>query len=71
MEEQGIPVREYFQPVHRMPYVRKKLADAEFDLPVTDAIASRTMALPFHNGLTEEQIDKVVHCLRRAKDKLS
>ena len=70
MEEQGIPVRGYFEPVHRFPYVRERLGDATIDLPVTDSIASRTMALPFHNGLTEEQIDKVVHSLRRAKDKL-
>jgi len=32
----------------------------EGDFPITEGIASRTIALPFHNNLTEEEIDYVV-----------
>ena len=63
MEAEGIPVRAYFKPLHRMPYVQERLGTSEFDLPVTDSVASRTMALPFHGGLTDAQIDRVVGTL--------
>jgi perosamine synthetase len=65
MEADGVPVRGYFRPVHLMPYIRERLGDRDFGLPVTDSVASRTIALPFHNGLTEEQVDRVVQALRR------
>jgi dTDP-4-amino-4,6-dideoxygalactose transaminase len=32
-------------------------------LPVTEDIAKRTLALPFHNNLPEEQVDRVVAAL--------
>ena len=32
----------------------------EGDFPITEGIASRTIALPFFNNLTEEEIDYVV-----------
>ena len=70
MADDGVPTRNYFQPVHRLPYVLERIGDVAIDLPVTNSVASRTMALPFHNRLTEEQVDEVVHSLRRAKDKL-
>jgi len=30
------------------------------DFPITEGISSRTIALPFHNNLTEEEIEYVV-----------
>lgn len=65
MEADGIPTRVYFSPVHRQPYLKDSPA-ASVKLPVTEAIAPRTLALPFHNNLTEEQMDRVVDSLRRA-----
>ena len=35
------------------------------NFPVTEYIADRTLALPFFNRLTEEQIDEVVQNLQR------
>ena len=66
MEAQGVPVRGYFSPVHRMPYVAERVEGAAVELPVTRSVASRTMALPFHNTLEERQVDRVVEALHRA-----
>ena len=60
LAEQGIPARGYFAPIHTQPYIRERFGDLSGTLPVTEAIASRTLALPFHNNLSEEQVDTVV-----------
>jgi perosamine synthetase len=63
MEEHGIPVRGYFSPVHLQPYIREHFGYGGGELPVTEAIARRTIALPFHNNITSEQIEKIVSTL--------
>ncbi len=65
LEARGIPSRGYFSPIHRQPYVKNFVDDIE-PLPITDAIASRTLALPFFNDLSEDQIDAVVDALEKA-----
>ncbi len=51
-------------PVHRQPYIRERGLDA--DLPVTDAAAATTLALPMHPGLSEGELATVVEAVRRA-----
>lgn len=62
MEAQGIPTRGYFLPVHQQPYIMK-LFGLSRGLRVTEAIARRTLALPFHNHLTAKEVDQVVTAL--------
>jgi len=64
VESHGIPVRGYFSPMHLQPYVRQLLDVDTECLPVTEDIARRTIALPFHNNLTLDEIDRVVNTLR-------
>jgi len=66
METQGIPTRAYFSPVHLQPFVRQKWGCKEGDLPVTESVARRTLALPFFNNLTDRQVDLVVCALDKA-----
>src|SRR5262245_2380376 len=66
MEGRGIPARGYFSPVHRQPYIQEKFGLSENELPMTDSISERTVALPFHNKLTEPEIDRVVAALEYA-----
>jgi len=66
IEAAGIPVRGYFPPVHLQPYVRDLLGTGPGLLPVTEAIARRTIALPFHNRLADDAIDRVVAALAHA-----
>ena len=71
LTRKGVSVRAYFSPIHRMPYIRDYLAETGCPLPVTDSVASRTMALPFHGGMTEGQIDSVARALNDVKATLS
>ena len=63
---EGIPGRAYFEPLHLQPYIQERLGTREGMLPVTESVARRTLALPFHNRITSEQVDRVVDTLARA-----
>lgn len=65
MEAEGVPARGYFAPIHTQPYIRERLGNLEGALPVTERLARRTLALPFHNRLGEEDVEHVVEVLGR------
>ena len=64
LAERGIPSRAYFPPLHLQPYIRERFGTTPGSLPVTEDIARRTLALPFHNNLSEPQVDAVIEALR-------
>jgi perosamine synthetase len=66
LASQGIPTRTYFPPLHLQPYIRERFATREGMLPVTEDVARRTLALPFHNRLSEAQVERVVEALTRS-----
>lgn len=66
MARLGIPTRGYFEPVHLQPYIRNILGTKEGMLPVTESVAQRTIALPFHGNLSEAEVDEVVKALIEA-----
>ncbi len=68
MEQRGIPVRGYFQPVHELTYARKYINSSTDGLPVTESMARRTVAIPFHNHLSEAAVDRVVEVLAEVLD---
>ncbi len=51
-------------PVHRQSYIQERGLHAE--LPVTDAAASRTLALPMFPGLTDAEQDQVIGAVKAA-----
>jgi len=63
MAKRGIPTRGYFSPMHLQPYIRDMLGTHEGMLPITESVAKRTIALPFYNKLTGDEIDCVVENL--------
>jgi perosamine synthetase len=63
MEARGVPVRGYFPPVHLQPYIRSHLGTGEGELPVTESVARRTVALPFHNRMEPEDVEHVARTL--------
>ncbi len=69
MEKEGISTRGYFSPIHLQPYIREQFGDKEGELPVTENISRRTLALPFHNNLREEEVCEVVDTLRRVVER--
>ncbi|MGB9857992.1 MAG: DegT/DnrJ/EryC1/StrS family aminotransferase [Dictyoglomus sp.] len=70
LEKEGIPARGYFSPIHLQPYIRDMFGTKEGMLPVTENISKRTLALPFHNNLKEEEVDEVVSTLKKVVEKV-
>ena len=61
--EEGVPCRPYFTPIHLQPFYRTDYGYHEGMYPVTEDIGSRSLALPFHNHLTQEDVDYVATTL--------
>jgi perosamine synthetase len=61
----GIGCGRYFAPLHLQP-LYAPYVNAGADLPVTEQVAGRTLALPFFNRLTEKQIIEVCRTLHDA-----
>jgi perosamine synthetase len=69
LEHSGIGCARYFAPIHLQPaYAGLPIAA---DLPVTESIASRTIALPFFNRINDSQILAVCEALRLAIRRIS
>ena len=64
LEQQGIPSRVYFQPIHLQPYMVEMHGYKAGDFPVTEDLARRSLALPFSGVMTEEQVGIVSEALR-------
>ncbi len=66
LRAEGIGCNNYFAPIHLQQFYRAQFGYQRGDFPVTEHVADRTIALPFFNHLSEEQIDRVVSGLVRA-----
>ena len=66
LRKQGIGCNNYFSPIHLQPYFREQYGYAPGDFPITEHVSERTIALPFHNHLTSEEITYVVRTLNAA-----
>jgi perosamine synthetase len=65
LHEAGVGADVYYPiPVHRQAYIMERGLHA--DLPVTDAAAARTLALPMFPGLTEAEQEQVIDAFRSA-----
>jgi perosamine synthetase len=61
----GIGCSDYFSPIHLQPFYRRAFGYKKGDFPVTEAVAERTIALPFHNNLSPDEVGYVAATLRR------
>ena len=59
LKEKGIGCSNYFTPIHLQPFYAKSFGYRKGDFPITESVAERTLALPFFNNLSEEQIEYV------------
>ena len=68
LREAGVGADIYYPiPVHRQSYIMERGLHA--DLPVTDAAASRTLALPMYPGLTDAEQGQVIDAVKAAVDR--
>ncbi len=61
--EAGIPARAYFSPLHLQPLYRERFGFRGGEFPVTERVASSTLALPFFNALSGAQVNYVAGIL--------
>ena len=67
LENDGVPVRPYFSPIHLQPYMEKMFGYQPGDYPVTEDIGKRSLALPFSGTMKEEE---VIYVCERIADAL-
>ncbi len=65
MRRHEVGAANYFPPIHHQPMYRQlyEASGGAPQLPVTESVSARTIALPFHGRLTEREIDLVVQTL--------
>jgi perosamine synthetase len=68
MKAKGIQVSNYFSPVHLQPFMAERYGFRKGDFPITESVAERTIALPFYNNLTKDDIAIVCKTLKDVLD---
>jgi perosamine synthetase len=64
--ERGIGTARYLPCIHLQTYMRERYGFSEGLCPIAEAKSARTLALPFHGRLSEQDQDYVVDALRAA-----
>jgi perosamine synthetase len=66
LEREGVAAKPYLPCIHLQPYYREALGHRPGELPVTEAISSSTIALPFFPEMTESQVERACAALAAA-----
>ena len=70
LREHGIGCSNYFSPIHLQPYMTKQFGYKTGDFPITEHLAQRTIALPFYNNLSQQEVETVCAALKLTLSKL-
>ena len=70
MRGEGIGVGNYFSPVHLQPFMIERFGCKEGDFPVTESVCKSTIALPFYNNLSKDEVAIVCRTLKESLDKI-
>jgi len=71
LRQDGIGCNNYFAPIHLQDFYRSEFGYRRGDFPVTEHVADRTIALPFFNHLSADQVERVASSLARAISSIS
>ena len=71
LREAGIGTSVHFIPLHVMPYYRRLYGYTEDSFPVSWSRFARAVSLPIYSGLTDEQVDRVIHAMRAVGERHS
>ncbi len=66
--EAKIGCRPYFTPIHMQPFYRNEFGLKEGMFPVTEHAGRTGIAIPFHNHITEDEVEYVGGVLEKALD---
>ena len=62
--DRGVQSKPYLPAIHLMSYYRETLGHREGEFPVCEDVAARSVALPFHPGLSDGDVEQVAGALR-------
>jgi len=68
MRNKNIQVSNYFPPVHLQPFMVETFGYKQGDFPITETVSKSTIALPFHNNLTKDEVAIVCKTLKEVLD---
>lgn len=71
MRGRNIEVGNYFPPVHLQPFIAERFGFKQGDFPITESVCKSTIALPFYNNLTKDEVAVVCKTLREVLDENS
>ncbi len=71
MKASNIQVSNYFSPVHLQPFMVERFGYKKGDFPVAESVSENTIALPFYNNLTQDEVAIVSKILKGILDKNS
>jgi dTDP-4-amino-4,6-dideoxygalactose transaminase len=57
--EAGVQSKAYLPAVHLFPFYRDRFGFKGGEFPIAEAVAARSVALPFFTSMTEEQVERV------------
>lgn len=66
LRKNGVGCNNYFPSVHLQPLFTKTFGYKHGDLPISESISDRVIALPFFNNLSEKKIKYVIKILKAA-----
>ncbi len=66
LANEGIQSKAYLPCIHTMPPYRERFGFKGGEFPVAEAVAARSLALPFFTGMTEQQLERVCTALSGA-----
>lgn len=66
LHERGVQSKPYLPAIHLMSFYRERFGHREGELPVCEAVAARSLALPFFPAMAESQVARVARALRDA-----
>jgi perosamine synthetase len=70
MRKSGIQVSNYFPPVLSQPFMIERFGDRSGEFAIADAVCTSTIALPFYNNLSRDDVSIVCEELKAAIDKV-
>jgi perosamine synthetase len=68
MRDRGIQVGDYFPAVHLQPFIAEQFGYQQGDFPVAESVCKGTIALPFYNNLTKDEVAIVCRTLKEVLD---
>ncbi|SKA09468.1 DegT/DnrJ/EryC1/StrS family aminotransferase [Selenihalanaerobacter shriftii] len=71
LRNNDIQCKPYFTPIHLQPFYIEEFGYQRGDFPITEQVTDSTIALPFYNKLTKQEVQQVVETLKEriTKDK--